>query len=358
MSIILSAKNLTKTYPGNKYRSLINFNLSVEKGQITALLGESGCGKTTALRIIAGFESSEKGEVIINNRVMANERLFTEPNNRGVGIVFQDYALFPHKTVWKNIVFGLNKLPKNEQQSVAERVLSLTGLKGYENRYPHQLSGGQKQRVALARALAPNPGVLLMDEPFSNIDSMKKNQIREEIREILKAAGTTVVFVTHDTKDVLAIADRVAVMKEGVLMQEGTPKEIFNHPANEYIAHFFGKTNIFKGDVVEKGKVESEIGVFNLSKSKDLGKSISISVRPNSFLVHTTAQTGTVPVKVKKRIFMGEYTELICNTKSGFESENDLLVHLSPDFHFPGDRLWLEVDEKNAWLMDNSESLV
>ncbi|TCO04066.1 ABC transporter ATP-binding protein [Natronoflexus pectinivorans] len=352
MSIILSAKNLTKTYPGNKYRSLINFNLNVEKGQITALLGESGCGKTTALRIIAGFESAEKGEVIINNRVMANDRLFTEPNDRGVGIVFQDYALFPHKTVWKNIVFGLNKLSKSEQQSVAEKVLSLTGLKGYEQRYPHQLSGGQRQRVALARALAPNPGVLLMDEPFSNIDSMKKNQIREEIREILKAAGTTVVFVTHDTKDVLAIADRVAVMKEGVLMQEGTPKEIFNHPANEYIAHFFGKTNVFQGNADENGKVASEIGVFNLPEGKDFGENVSISVRPNSFLVHTTERRGTVQVLVKKRIFMGEYTELICSIQSGSEAGMDLFVHVSSDFQATNDHLWLEVEEKNAWLMD------
>src|SRR5690606_31063374 len=158
MSIILETKNLTKRYPGNKYRSLENVNLQVEEGQITALLGESGCGKTTALRIIAGFEYAEKGTVIIKNRIVADESTFVEPNKRGIGVVFQDYALFPHKTVIKNITFGVQSLPRNEQSSIAENMLALTGLSGYEYRYPHQLSGGQRQRVALARALAPNPG--------------------------------------------------------------------------------------------------------------------------------------------------------------------------------------------------------
>jgi iron(III) transport system ATP-binding protein len=351
MSIILKTKNLTKTFPGNKYRSLENFNLQVEEGQITALLGESGCGKTTALRIIAGFEHAEKGEVTINNRIMANESTFVEPNKRGVGIVFQDYALFPHKTVWQNIIFGLQKISKKERQETAEKVLELTGLKGYENRYPHQLSGGQRQRVALARALAPNPGVLLMDEPFSNIDSVKKNVIREEVREILKAAGTTALFVTHDTKDVMAIADRVVVMKEGLKMQEGTPSEIYNHPSNEYIAHFFGKTNTFRGKIIDKNKIDSEIGILASASTLSNRKEVKLSIRPNSFSVHIAPQPGAIPVQITKRIFMGEYTELICKTQLQGKTQTDILVHIPPHISLTTDQVYLTVNEQNVWIM-------
>jgi iron(III) transport system ATP-binding protein len=352
MSTILETKNLTKTYPGNKYRSLENFNLQVEEGQITALLGESGCGKTTALRVIAGFEYAEKGEVIINNRIMANESTFVEPNRRGVGIVFQDYALFPHKTVWKNITFGLQKMSKKEQQETAEKVLELTGLRGYEKRYPHQLSGGQRQRVALARALAPNPGVLLMDEPFSNIDAMKKNVIREEIREILKAANTTTIFVTHDTKDVLAIADRVAVMKEGLKLQEGTPSEIYNHPANEYIAHFFGKTNTFQGTIIDNNKIDSEIGVLTSASTLSNSSKVILSIRPNSFVVHSDPQPEGIPVQITKRIFMGEYTELICKTQLQAKSPADILVHVPPYTPLPTDQLYLTVNQQDVWIIN------
>lgn len=351
MSTILETKNLTKTYPGNKYQSLMDFNLQVEEGQITALLGESGCGKTTALRVIAGFEHAEKGEVIINNRIMADESTFVEPNKRGVGIVFQDYALFPHKTVWNNITFGLQKMSKKEQQQTAEKVLELTGLTGYEKRFPHQLSGGQRQRVALARALAPNPGVLLMDEPFSNIDAMKKNVIREEIRDILKAAKTTAIFVTHDTKDVLAIADRVAVMKEGLKLQEGTPAEIYNHPSNEYIAHFFGKTNTLQGIIIDNNKIDSEIGILSSATTLSNRSEVILSIRPNSFSVHSVPQPEAIPVQITKRIFMGEYIELICKTQLQTKKPTEILVHIPPFTPLTTDVLYLTVSEQDVWIM-------
>lgn len=351
MSTILETKNLTKTYPGNKYQSLMDFNLQVDEGQITALLGESGCGKTTALRVIAGFEHAEKGEVIINNRIMADESTFVEPNKRGVGIVFQDYALFPHKTVWNNITFGLQKMSKKEQQQTAEKVLELTGLTGYEKRFPHQLSGGQRQRVALARALAPNPGVLLMDEPFSNIDAMKKNVIREEIRDILKAANTTAIFVTHDTKDVLAIADRVAVMREGLKLQEGTPAEIYNHPSNEYIAHFFGKTNTLQGIIIDNNKIDSEIGILSSATTLSNRSEVILSIRPNSFSVHSVPQPECIPVQITKRIFMGEYIELICKTQLQTKKPTEILVHVPPFTPLTTDVLYLTVSEQDVWIM-------
>src|SRR5690554_3598700 len=326
MSIILETKNVTKKYPGNKYRSLENVSIQVEEGHITALLGESGCGKTTALRIIAGFEYAEKGTVIIKNRIVADENTFIEPNKRGIGVVFQDYALFPHKTILKNITFGLKKMSKKEQENIAQNMLELTGLSGYEKRYPHQLSGGQRQRVALARALAPNPGILLMDEPFSNIDSVKKNSIREEIREILKVAKTTAIFVTHDTKDVLAIADRVVVMKKGLIKQEGTPDEIYNNPSSKYIANFFGKTNTFRGKMIDEKKIDTEIGILFTSPAYSGSKEVIISIRPNSFIVHTAPQPGAIPVQIIKHTFMGEYTELICQTTLPTKTPASVLV--------------------------------
>ena len=348
MSIILKTRNITKTYSGNKYRSLENFNLQVEEGQITALLGESGCGKTTALRIIAGFEYAEKGEVIINGQTMVDDRTFIEPNKRGVGIVFQDYALFPHKTVWKNIIFGLHRISEKEQGDIAENVLALTGLTGYENRYPHQLSGGQRQRVALARALAPNPGILLMDEPFSNIDSMKKNKIREEIHEILKAAKTTVLFVTHDTKDVLAIADRVVVMKKGLKMQEGTPSEIYNFPTSKYVARFFGKINTFKGTIMDKNLIDSEIGVLSTISKAPIGWNVVVSIRPNSFLVHPVSKPGAIPVHIKKSTFMGEYTEAVCETRLEARTPTDILIHVHPSTPLKTGQFYLTVKDENV----------
>jgi iron(III) transport system ATP-binding protein len=242
-------------------------------------------------------------------------------------------------------------MSKKEQQETAEKVLELTGLKGYEKRYPHQLSGGQRQRVALARALAPNPGVLLMDEPFSNIDSMKKNVIREEVREILKAANTTAIFVTHDTKDVLAIADRVAVMKEGLKLQEGTPAEIYNHPANEYIAHFFGKTNTFQGIILEKNKIDSEIGVLSSASTLSNRSEVILSIRPNSFSVHLVPQPEAIPVQITKRIFMGEYTELICKTQLQEKTPTDILVHIPPYIPLTTNQLYLTVNEQDVWIM-------
>ncbi len=351
MSIILETKNLTKRYPGNKYRSLENVSLQVEEGQITALLGESGCGKTTALRIIAGFEYAEKGTVIIKNRIVADENTFIEPNKRGIGVVFQDYALFPHKSVLKNITFGLKRMSKMEQENIAQNMLELTGLSGYEKRYPHQLSGGQRQRVALARALAPNPGILLMDEPFSNIDSVKKNSIREEIREILKLAKTTAIFVTHDTKDVLAIADRVVVMKKGLIKQVGTPAEIYNHPSNKYVAHFFGKTNTFHGIIIDKNKIDSEIGVLTATSAISSHSEVVISIRPNSFSAHPVPQPGAIPVNIIKSTFMGEYTELVCRTQPKGKTPRDILVHIPPYTHLTTNQLYLTVDEENVWII-------
>ncbi|MGM0566796.1 MAG: ABC transporter ATP-binding protein [Bacteroidota bacterium] len=354
MPIVLEAQNLTKTYAGNSSPSLRNFALEVEEGQIAALLGESGSGKTTALRIIAGFENAEQGSVIINNKLMADRNTSTEPYERGTGIMFQDYALFPHKTVWKNITFGLHRLTKQKQQQAAENALQLTGLKGFENRYPHQLSGGQRQRVALARALAPAPQVLLMDEPFSNIDTMKKMQIREEIKSILKTAKATAVFVTHDTKDAMAIADTVTMLREGAVLQKGTPAEIYRHPVNEYTARFFGKVNVFQATITDRNTVNSEAGILKtVTDTSDFKHDkVKVTIRPNAFSVHTKPRPGAIPVKVQKHIFLGEYTELICKSSIPDKKPVEILVHINPELKISEIQLYLTVNQNDVWVME------
>lgn len=247
----LEIKKLGKKFKGASDWAVSEFNLNVEQGHIVALLGESGCGKTTILRMIAGFELPDQGTISLNGKIVAGEGYFLEPQQRQVGIVFQDYALFPHKTVWQNILFGLHRLSKKQAQQCTEEIIALSGLQGLEQRFPHQLSGGQKQRVALARALAPRPELILFDEPFANIDSMRKNQMRDDISQIIRKTSATAIFVTHDTKDVMTIADQVVVMQKGKTLQWGTPQEIYNQPVNNYVSDFFGKSNFLKFNFIK-----------------------------------------------------------------------------------------------------------
>lgn len=205
----VQVKNLDFKYDNSKDLVIKNFSLDIDKGEIVAILGPSGCGKSTILRLIAGLEEPSSGEININNKIVVSNKLFLNPEERGVGMVFQDYALFPHLTVYENIRFGLHKLSKEEQKSRVNEVLKLVNLEEFINRYPYELSGGQQQRVALARALAPKPSVLLMDEPFSNLDSHLRSKIRIELKEIIEKSNTTCVFVTHDIEDVRAISSRV-----------------------------------------------------------------------------------------------------------------------------------------------------
>ncbi len=329
---ILHADNITKTYTGTKHPALENFSLTANKGEIVALLGESGCGKTTALRIIAGFETADQGKLTINGQTLFDDHRMMSPEKRGIGIVFQDYALFPHKTVWENITFGLFKLSKNESAKAAEEAIALTGLTGFEKRYPHQLSGGQKQRVALARALAPHPRILLLDEPFSNIDTMKKNEIREDVRTILKKSGTTAIFVTHDTKDVLAIADRVVVMQNGRNIQNGTPLQVYNNPCNAYLANFFGKTNIIKANIINQ-KLDTALGEFQLPEEiiQRSNATVLLSIRPTAFMLVNAETSGTIPVNISKIRFMGEYIEMVCITTLPEKPSVEIIVHLTTE---------------------------
>ncbi|CAN5328743.1 hypothetical protein BH23VER1_BH23VER1_27750 [soil metagenome] len=244
--LALATKALTRHYRGNDFPAVEAVDLSVSTGEIVALVGESGSGKTTLLRLVAGLEIPDAGSIAIRGRTVCDEHTWLPPEKRGIGLVFQDNALFPHLTVAQNIRFGLSGRGRNSKAGAAktlDRMLDLVELRGYGERYPHELSGGQRQRIALARALAPEPALLLLDEPFSSLDATLRRHVRDELATILRGAGTTALFVTHDTADAAAVADRIALIHEGKLLQVGTPAEVYENPVDVIAARLFGPVN-------------------------------------------------------------------------------------------------------------------
>ena len=235
--------------------------LCVERGEFLALLGPSGCGKTTLLRLIAGFERPDSGEVWVEGRLVAGRSAWMRPERRRIGFVFQDYALFPHLTVAENVGFGLGRRERKPRRS---EVLELVGLTGYERRFPHELSGGQQQRVALARALAPDPSLVLLDEPWSNIDPLLRQTMRDELGAILRAAGVTILLVTHDREEAFSIADRLALMLDGSIVQAGTAEEVYYDPSDPWAASFGGSGNLVPG-LARDGLVETLLGSFRIA---------------------------------------------------------------------------------------------
>ncbi|MFM7423762.1 MAG: ABC transporter ATP-binding protein [Elainella sp.] len=238
---ILRLTAVTRQYAAGAAPAVSQVSLDLQTGDLLSLLGPSGCGKTTLLRLIAGFEAPQSGTVEIAQQPVAGAGYWVPPEQRGVGMVFQDYALFPHLTVAQNIGFGLAKSPIQQQR--VQETMALVGLQGLNDRFPHQLSGGQQQRVALARALAPSPVLVLLDEPLSNLDVQVRLRLRQELRQILKAAGTSAVLVTHDQEEALSISDRVAVMQQGQIEQIGSPETLYREPASRFVAEFVTQTN-------------------------------------------------------------------------------------------------------------------
>lgn len=272
---------------------------SLTKGKMMALLGPSGCGKTTTLRLIAGFETVDDGAIQINGRLVSGRGIHVPPEKRRVGMVFQEYALFPHLSVEQNVAFGLHAYPGERSRRVAE-VLDLVGLAGLRDRMPHELSGGQQQRVALARALAPEPALILLDEPFSNLDASLRVRVRAEVRAILKEATATAIFVTHDQEEALSLVDEVAVMLHGVVQQVGPPQQLYWRPVNREVAAFVGDANFLPGKA-EGRTVSCELGVLN---SLDLHHGpVDILIRPENLLV-SPAPAGTA-ARVQDVLFFG-----------------------------------------------------
>ncbi len=336
--IVLQARELNKKYPNTGDRAVKDFSLQMESGEIIALLGESGCGKTTVLRMIAGFETHDSGELTLNGSIVNGNGIFVAPEKRHVGLVFQDNALFPHKTVAENIRFGLFKMNKQKVSERLEKVLRLTGLHGYEDRYPHQLSGGQQQRVALARALAPEPKLILLDEPFSNIDSLLKHKLRKEIAHILRETGTTAIFVTHDTQDALALADRVVVMRNGDTIQQGTPAEIYQFPRSAYVAEFFGRANLI---TVKKNDrlLFDDIGI----EGPDSESEMLLCIRPDAIHVATSPGAKAFEAKILSNHFLGEHYELQCQARLGGRLL-ELLVYAPSNTLFENGKCYLSFE--------------
>ena len=266
----LEVRNIVKQFHGSGHPAVNDISFELKENEILALVGPSGCGKTTTLRLIAGLERLDSGLIRLNDRVVASESVFIPPEQRGVGMVFQDHALFPHLTVFENIAFGLRGQKVPEVKTTVGEMLHLVGLLSLSKRYPHELSGGERQRVALARALAPRPVLLLMDEPFSSLDADLRVEMREHVRNILKSMRATVIFVTHDQEEALFMGDRLAVLQKGQLEQIGTPEEIFHGSNTRFVAEFMGDSDFLKGRVVPGG-IQTELGlldqVVNLSNS-------------------------------------------------------------------------------------------
>jgi len=291
---LIELAGLSLTYPNAVSPALSDLSLDVAEGTTLSVLGPSGCGKTTVLRAIAGFEHPQAGEVRIAGRVVCNRTQCVPPEERGVGMVFQDYALFPHLTVAQNVAFGLRRLAPREAAETVAHTLDLVGLAGLAKRHPHELSGGQQQRVAIARALAPKPVVLLLDEPFSNLDPDMRGQMREDVQEILQRTGITAVLVTHDHDEAFAMADQIAVLNHGRLEQLDSPEVIYHQPATPFVANFVGQADFLPG-CVEHSTIHTEVGVFDNVAGHPSGTAVDLMIRPDD--VHITpASPGTAQI--------------------------------------------------------------
>ncbi len=284
----LSLKNICHSY--GSMPVLENISFSIEPGQMMCLLGPSGSGKTTLLRIVAGIEQQSSGEVLFDDREIAGPSVFLPPEARGIGLVFQDYALFPHLSILDNVKFGLDKLPSKEAKHQALQVLTRVGLEELANEYPHALSGGEQQRVALARALAPRPGVLLMDEPFSGLDSRLRESVRDETLTILRESRATAIMVTHDPEEALRMGDRIALLRDGKLVQEGDGVTLFQKPNSLFSASFFTELNVFKG-AVKAGKLHTPLGFADASEFNN-GDLIYSSIRLSDVEISDSPDEG------------------------------------------------------------------
>ena len=348
-----------------RFKNVVAVNhieLAVNEGEMLTLLGPSGCGKTTTLRCIAGLERPEEGDIIIDGRPMLSEG-FVEPSKRGIGMVFQNYAVWPHMKVYKNIVYGLKlqKIPKRRMQEKAQQVLELVGLDGLEERYPAQLSGGQQQRVALARALVGNPKVLLLDEPLSNLDAKLREELRFEIKDLVRRMGITSVYVTHDQAEAMVISDRIAVMDSGNVVQIGPPQQIYEKPANRFVADFIGAMNFMSGEVVQVLEdadavyVRTEFSEKMRCKTPNIktttpGEEVYASIRPEDVEVFAE------PPEAMENLFKGTiaHKAYLGNFLFFFVNVNGNMIRVQVPHHLPqeeGQELYLYLNPQKCMIL-------
>ncbi len=337
----IEIQNLFKRF--KKVVAVNHIQLEVKQGEMLTLLGPSGCGKTTTLRCIAGLETPEGGDIIIDGKPMLS-RGFVQPSKRGIGMVFQNYAVWPHMKVFNNIVYGM-KLQRISRQSIRERayqVLEMVGLGGLEDRYPGQLSGGQQQRVALARALVRNPKVLLLDEPLSNLDAKLREKMRFEIKSLVRRMGITSVYVTHDQAEAMVISDRIAVMNSGNVVQIGTAEEIYEKPADRFVADFIGTMNFMAGEVVEVQREREAVWVRTefcermlctaySASAAALGAKVYASIRPEDVEIFAEAPTSRENLfkgTIAHKAYLGNFLYL-------FVSINDTMIRVQVPHYVP-----------------------
>jgi iron(III) transport system ATP-binding protein len=339
-----------------------HIQLEVNQGEMLTLLGPSGCGKTTTLRCIAGLERPDEGDIVIDGKPMLSQG-FVQPSKRGIGMVFQNYAVWPHMKVYNNIVYGL-KIQRLSRQSIrekAQKVLELVGLSGLEDRYPGQLSGGQQQRVALARALVGNPKVLLLDEPLSNLDAKLREELRFEIKSLVRRMGITSVYVTHDQAEAMVISDRVVVMEAGNVIQIGPPEEIYEKPANRFVADFIGTMNFMSGEIVEvpantnEAYVRTEFSArLRCTKSDEkalkTGDKVFASIRPEDVKIFDAPpQTGDNIIKgtIVHRAYLGNFLYFFVNV-------NDTKIRVQVPHNVPkeeGQQLYLSLEPHKCMIL-------
>ncbi len=311
-SSVLELRNVTCSYDAAR-PAVRDISISAHEGEILCLLGPSGCGKTTILRAIAGFEPVQSGQIFLSGRLVSSPGQMILTEERRVGMVFQEYALFPHLRVRDNIAFGLRHFNRSERKARVADMLRLVGLEGFERRYPHELSGGQQQRVALARALVQNPVVLLLDEPFSNLDPDMASRMRQELHDLLRRTKTTTLLVTHDHDEAFAMADRIAVLNEGRLEQFDAPETIYHMPATPFVADFVGQADFIPG-TVSNGMVHTELGEFPDTLRCEEGASVVVMIRPDD--IHLVPAKGATS-RVLSRQFHGSENLYAVSLPSG-----------------------------------------
>ena len=361
MSEEIIIKHALKKYGENVI--IPDLNLDIREGEFFTLLGPSGCGKTTLLRMIAGFNSIEGGDFYFGEKRIND----LDPAQRNIGMVFQNYAIFPHYTVRKNVEFGLKnkKFPKDKIKTQSEKFMKLMQIDEYADRMPERLSGGQQQRVALARALCIEPDVLLMDEPLSNLDAKLRVEMRTVIKNIQHSVGITTVYVTHDQEEAMAVSDRIAVMNAGVIQHVGTPKSIYQRPANLFVATFIGRSNVIKGKlVVDGGKTYLETlsgyraEIKTVRPEQQKAQDIVLSVRPEEFLLDRGSTEGISAV-VDDCVFLGLNTHYFVHLSSGEEVE--IIQESSIDSIIePGSEIKLKINTEkvNLFTADGSENIL
>lgn len=347
-SLLLNLRNLVCGYQGHRVVQQISLHLNA--GDIGCLLGPSGCGKTTTLRAIAGFEPVQEGEIQLAGEVISCAGFTLAPEKRRIGMVFQDYALFPHLTVAENVAFGIRKHPQRER--ITAELLELVKLAHLAQRYPHELSGGQQQRVALARALAPEPQLLLLDEPFSNLDVELRRKLSHEVRDILKARGTSAVLVTHDQEEAFAVSDHVGVFRNGHLEQWDTPYNLYHEPLTPFVASFVGQGYFIRGQLLSPETVQTELGVIqgNRAYTCPTGSSVEVLLRPDD-IVYTPA--SDLKATITGKTFLGASTFYRLQLPTGSPLEAIFPSHID---HLPGEQVGISVAAEHLVIFPTTDN--